>query len=102
MADQQPTSWGLFPRVIVAAVAAMVISLALKPYQGKIAPYVNKIRESGIAKVSLDPSTSDKRVLKRAQEPGVRADSDLVPASKPKDKLTETDKTQLKSVLDKL
>lgn len=80
----------------------MVISLALKPYQGKIAPYVKQFKDSGIAKVSLDPSTSEKRPLKRAQETSVKAESDLVPANKSKDKLTESDKTQLKSVLDKL
>lgn len=82
----------------MAAGAAMVVSLALKPYQGKIAPYVKKIKESSIANVSFDRATSDKH--------SAAADShqteEVEHKDKPKDKLTEKDKTQLKNVLEKL
>ena len=105
MADQKTTSWGLLPRVIVSAIAAMVISLALKPYQGKITPYVKNL-ESGFANVKLDSEPSARRASsERIQEPrqtSRKKEVDLIEAESLKDKITDKDKTQLKSVLDKL
>ena len=76
----------------------MVLSLALKPYQGKITPYVKRIvKESGIANVTLDSATSEKHPLSARKR-----NADLVDVEPNRDKLNEKDKTQLKSVLDKL
>jgi hypothetical protein len=97
MAESQNTSWGLLPRIVVAAIAAMVLSLALKPYESKLTPFVKKIKESTIAKVSFDPSTSGKRIQANKSE-----ESNVSKESLPERIEKSKDKSQLKSVLEKL
>ena len=106
---QEDQGWGFFSRLTVAALAGMVIALALKPYSMELTPLFNKIKltSAKLTKDSpllpnstgpnsfrarlADPSSSTKPLPKVAAE-----------NAKPKDTITDRDKTQLKAVLDKL
>lgn len=98
MPESESQNWGLFPRIIVAAIAAMVLSLALKPYESRLVPYVKKIKNSTIANINLDESTT-RRSANRGVISQTHPTHEKVHSTQ--DGITEKDKTQLKNLLEK-
>ncbi len=99
----------------MAAIAAMVVGVAIKPYQSKWTPYLKRVNLGSLSNLNLEPSkpiAKDRRNSEgeiavekeefRAQTNSRKKESLPVTVQKPQDKITEKDKTQLKSVLDKL
>jgi len=84
---------GLLGRLIVAGGAAMVIAIAAKPYEGKIRPYVEKMRKVRVemprTDVELGPSEGG------TQKGRIRSD-------KKRDNITEGDRSELEAVLNRL
>ncbi len=113
MADE--FHWGLIPRLGVIAAAVMIVSIAAKPYAGKYLPYVNKLKDKNLTAVNLEPPKrrSEEAVSKSLQIPALTSPPPVARGAlarkseegtkeRPRDHLTDKDKSDLKAVLDKL
>ncbi len=98
MAESEPARWSFLSRILVIAGAALVVAIAVKPYQGKIRPYLNgvqKIRfELPSKQVELTPVISGGR-----GEPAAEKSQAL---KKKKSDISEGDRSELEAILNRL